>query len=88
MASQLALLITFLPATLLSGFIFDIRSMPAFVRAVTYLLPARYYVSLVQTLFLAGDVWYIILPNSLVLALIAALLLHLARRAVRKELQE
>lgn len=86
-ASQLVLLITFLPATLLSGFIFDIRSMPAFVRAFTYILPARYYVSLVQTIFLAGDVWLVILPNALVLALMAALLLNMARRSLRKELE-
>src|SRR5262249_34972274 len=45
-ASQLAVLATFLPATLLSGFLFDLRNMPAPVRAITYALPARYYVSL------------------------------------------
>ncbi len=85
-ASQIVLLITFLPAALLSGFIFDIRSMPAFVRAFTYILPARYYVSIVQTIFLAGDVWTVILPNSLILALMAAILLNMARRSLRKEL--
>ena len=85
-ASQLALLATFLPATLLSGFIFDIRNMPAAVRAITYALPARYYVALLQTTFLAGDVWGVVLPNAAVLAGMAALLLFLARLATHKKL--
>jgi ABC-2 type transport system permease protein len=85
-ASQLAVLATFLPATLLSGFLFDLRNMPAGVRAITYALPARYYVALLQTLFLAGDVWSVVLPNAAVLAAMAALLLSLARLATHKKL--
>src|SRR5260370_15292468 len=65
-ASQLTLLITFLPAVMLSGFLFDLRSMPAAVRFITYLLPARYFVSLLQTIFLAGDGWSIIVSNAAV----------------------
>ena len=53
---------------MLSGFLFDLRSMPVAVRIITYALPARYYVTLLQTIFLAGDVWAIILPNAAVLA--------------------
>ena len=56
-ASQLTMLVTFMPALMLSGFLFDLRSMPAAVRLITYVLPARYYVALLQTVFLAGDVW-------------------------------
>ena len=85
-ASQVTLLVTFLPALMLSGFLFDLRSMPAVVRLVTYVLPARYYVALLQTVFLAGDVWSVILPNAAVLAGMAAVLLLLARRATRKQL--
>jgi ABC-2 type transport system permease protein len=85
-ASQIALLVTFLPALMLSGFLFDLRSMPAVVRIITYMLPARYYVTLLQTIFLAGDIWAVILPNSLVLAGMAAVLLSLTRRAIQKEL--
>jgi ABC-2 type transport system permease protein len=66
-ASQLTMLATFMPAFMLSGFLFDLRSMPAAIRAITYLLPARYYVSLLQTVFLAGDVWGVLLPNIAVL---------------------
>jgi ABC-2 type transport system permease protein len=85
-ASQVALLVTFLPALMLSGFLFDLRSMPAVVRIITYVLPARYYVTLLQTIFLAGDIWTVILPNAAVLAGMAAVLLLLTRRTIRKTL--
>jgi ABC-2 type transport system permease protein len=86
-ASQLAVLVTFLPATLLSGFIFDLRNMPAPVRAITYVLPARYFVSILQTIFLAGDVPTVLIPNTLVLLGMATLFLTLARRATHKRLE-
>ena len=85
-ASQIALLATLLPAMLLSGFLFDIRSMPVFLQWITVILPARYFVTLVQTIFLAGDLWGVILPNAAVLALMATVLLCLARAATRKKL--
>lgn len=86
-ASQITIFVTFLPAVMLSGFLFDISSMPVLVRVITYLLPARYYVTLLQTLFLAGDIWPVILPNTVVLAFMAALLLLLTKRATRKSLE-
>ena len=85
-ASQIALLVTFLPAVMLSGFLFDLRSMPAVVRVITYILPARYYVTLLQTIFLAGDIWPVILPNAAVLAAMAMLFFFLTRRATQKKL--
>ena len=62
------MVITFLPALFLSGFLFDLRSMPAAIRVISYALPARYYVNLLQTLFLAGNIWGVVLPNAAVLA--------------------
>ncbi|HEX9264235.1 MAG TPA: ABC transporter permease [Candidatus Binatia bacterium] len=85
-AIQITVLVTFLPAVMLSGFLFDLRSMPALVRLFTYVLPARYYVALLQTIFLAGDIWAVILPNMGVLALMAAALLVLTYRAMHKSL--
>ena len=85
-ASQIALLATFLPAMLLSGFLFDLRSMPVVVQIVTYVLPARYFVALLQTIFLAGDIWSVILPNAAVLAVMATVLMALARATTRKKL--
>jgi ABC-2 type transport system permease protein len=85
-ASQVAIVVTFLPAMMLSGFLFDLRSMPAAIQAITYILPARYYVTLLQTMFLAGDVWKVIVPNTAVLAGMAGVLLLLSRVATQKKL--
>jgi ABC-2 type transport system permease protein len=85
-ASQVALLVTFLPAVMLSGFLFDLRSMPAAVRVITYIVPARYYVTLLQTVFLAGDIWAVIVPNAAVLTGMAGLFFVLTRRAMQKKL--
>jgi ABC-2 type transport system permease protein len=75
-----------MPVVMLSGFLFDLRSMPAVVRSITYILPARYYVALLQTVFLAGDVWGVILPNAAVLAAMAGVLLLITRGITRKRL--
>ncbi len=66
-ASQAALLSAFLPAFVLSGLIFDIKSMPLPVQILTYALPARYFVSCLQSLFLAGNIWPVIVPNVMVM---------------------
>ncbi len=85
-AGQIAIIVTFLPAFILSGFIFDIRNMPVPIRMITYLVAARYFVSILQSVFLAGDVWSIFIPNAIALLLIAALFLGLARMLARKRL--
>lgn len=84
--AQVAVIVTFLPAFLLSGFIFDIGSMPAVVRALTHVVAARYYVAILQTLFLAGDVPGVLLGNSAALALMALVFLAAARLRSRKRL--
>jgi ABC-2 type transport system permease protein len=86
-AGQVAIIATFLPAFLLSGFIFDIGSMPPIVQAITHVVPARYFVSIAQTLFLAGNVWAVILPNVAALLLMAVLFLGLTWRNTRKRLE-
>jgi len=86
-AGQIALITTFLPAFLLSGFIFEIGNMPAVVQAITHLFAARYFVAIVTTLFLAGDIWSVVVPNTLVLALMAAIFLGLTRLKTRKRLE-
>ena len=86
-AGQVAIIVAFLPAFILSGFIFDIASMPTVVQWITYVIPARYFVSSLQTLFLAGTVWPIVLADSAVLALMAAIFLGLTRRKMHKSLE-
>jgi ABC-2 type transport system permease protein len=85
-ASQLTMLVTFMPAFMLSGFLFDLRSVPLAVQLITYLLPARYYVALLQSVFLAGNVWSVIVPNALVLAAMAAALGLSSRAVMHKRL--
>ena len=85
-ASQIALIVTFLPAFLLSGFIFEISSMPRVVQWITHIIPARYFVSLLHTIFMAGDVPAVIWPNAAALAAMAVLLFGLGRRISRKRL--
>ncbi len=84
-AGQVAIIVTFLPAFILSGFIFDIGSMPQAVQWITQVIPARYFVAILQTVFLAGDVWMVIAPNALVLGLMALLFLGLARRRMSRQ---
>jgi ABC-2 type transport system permease protein len=86
-AGQIAIIATFLPAFILSGFIFDIGSMPALIQGVTHLIAARYFVAILQTLFLAGNVWSLIAINSLALLIMAFAFLALVRWRTRKRLQ-
>jgi len=86
LASQLAMLLTFLPALMLSGFLYDIRSMPAVIRGITYAMPARYAVALLQTLYLAGNVGSVVWLNLGMLTAIAAALMVATRLATRKQL--
>ncbi|HEV3342794.1 MAG TPA: ABC transporter permease [Pirellulales bacterium] len=86
-ASQAALITAFLPAFELSGFIFEIDSMPLVIRAITHVLPARYFVSCLQTLFLAGDVPQVLVPNTLALVAFATVLFTLLVRSTRLRLE-
>lgn len=86
-AAQATLVSAFLPAFMLSGFLFDIRSMPAILQWLTLIVPARWFVSSLQTLFLAGDVWPVVLRDASVLAAMALLLGTLARNRLRKSLE-
>ena len=86
LANQITFLVTYLPAIMLSGFIFDIRSMPIGPQIVTMIFPARYLVSSLQTLFLAGDIWAVILPDAAVLAVMAAILMWIAVKSTRKRI--
>jgi ABC-2 type transport system permease protein len=86
-AGQVAIIVTFLPAFLLSGFLFDIASMPAYIRVLTHILPARYFVAILQTIFLAGNVRSVLWPNCLALLGMAIFFLGLSRWKSRKRLQ-
>lgn len=86
-AAQVALNAAFLPAVMLSGFIFQIDSMPAIIRVVTYIIPARYFVSTLQSLFLAGNVASIMIINTLFLMAAAVIFIGLTALITKRRLE-
>lgn len=87
LASQIALFSGFLPAFILSGFLFEIDAMPAPIRVLTWVIPARYFVSSLKTVFLAGDIWAVFLPDLAAMAAIGVFFFVAAKRATRKNLE-
>ncbi len=76
-AAQASILAAFLPAYFLSGYVFEPSGMPWPIQMLSRAIAARYYVSCLKTLFLAGDAWALLLPNMGGMAVIAAVLLGL-----------
>jgi ABC-2 type transport system permease protein len=85
-AGQIAVLLGFLPAFQLSGFLFEISSMPLPIQWLTYLFPARYFVQALQTTFLAGDVPRLLWINVLIMIGFAVLFFVLNARVTKKRL--
>ena len=85
-ASQIALLLTMMPAQLLSGYMFPIDQMPPIIQTITYFVYARYYVTIVKAIFLKGsDI--VALATPIVFLLVYALaVIVLAARAFHKSL--
>lgn len=85
-ASQVALLVTMLPTTLLSGYVFPIDQMPAVIQYVTYIVPARYYVTIAKAIFLKGaDIGALAVP-AVFLLVYGGAVMALAARAFHKKL--
>lgn len=84
-AAQAAMVTAFLPAFILSGFIFEISSMPPLIRAITFLIPARYFVSSLQTLFLVGNVERLIFTNLMFMLLLGFIIfIIIAKKTVKR----
>jgi ABC-2 type transport system permease protein len=86
-ASQIALLITFLPAFLLSGFLFSIEQMPIVLQWITRILPARYYVSVLKKIFLKGTPTSMLYADLIPLTVFAFMLAIAATRSFHKRLE-
>jgi ABC-2 type transport system permease protein len=86
-ASQIALLITFLPAFLLSGFLFSIEQMPIVLQWITRILPARYYVSVLKKIFLKGTPASMLYADLIPLVVFALVLALVATRSFHKRLE-
>jgi ABC-2 type transport system permease protein len=85
-AAQAAVFSGFLPAFLLSGFLFEIESMPLVIRLFTYVIPARYFVAGLQTVFVAGDVWAQFVPDVLAMLAIGSIFFAVTASRTRKSL--
>jgi ABC-2 type transport system permease protein len=85
-AAQIALISGFLPALLLSGFLFEIDSMPVVIRALTTVVAARYFVAALQSVFLAGDVWSLFVPNMVAMLAIGAVFFTITALKTKKSL--
>ncbi|BDU78056.1 ABC transporter permease [Mesoterricola sediminis] len=85
-AAQASLVAGFLPAMMLSGFVFEISSMPVVLRAITRIVPARYFTRALSTLFQAGTLPEVLVPNALALAALTVFWLGITARKTRRTL--
>lgn len=86
-AAQIAIFLAFVPSFLLSGFIFEISSMPYPIQLITRIVPARYFVSSLKTIFLVGDVWTLFLHNMVPLLILGLFYFGIALRNTRRQLE-
>ncbi len=86
-ASQISVVIGFLPAFFLSGLLFDIRAQPRWTQVISTIIPTTYFIDASKTLFLAGDVWSVLWKDAAVLAAMAVILLTIARLKLKKRLE-
>jgi len=87
-AAMVSVIAGFLPAFFLSGLLFDLESTPKLVQIISYIIPARYFVIISQTLFLAGNIWSTILPEAGLLAVMAIVLLGATRKKLVRRLPQ
>jgi len=85
-ASQAALIATFLPAFLLSGFIYPIDQMPTVIQLITHIIPARYFMTITRDVFLKGTSIPLLLDDLIALAVFAVVLTVIATRSFKKKL--
>jgi len=86
LSSQVAVVATFLPAFLLSGFIFTIANMPRVIQIVTYFVPARYFVAILKGIYLKGVGLEILAGQVILLIVYAAVMVLLAKIKLKKKL--
>ena len=82
-----AVTLTFLPTMMLSGFIFEIKSMPVWLQCLSYVFPAKYFVSSLRTICMVGDIWEIILRDAVIMGIMAFGLFLKLRSILRKDIE-
>ena len=85
-AAQTALFAGFMPALILSGYLFEIDAMPGWLQAITQLVPARHYIPSLQSIFLAGNLWPQMLRDMAALLALGLLFFGLTLLQTRKSL--
>ena len=85
-ASQVALLTAFMPGLLLSGFLFEIGSMPKILQGITYAVPARYFIPPLTSVFVVGDLWPMFIRSILAMLGFGLLFFGLAFRVTRRRI--
>jgi ABC-2 type transport system permease protein len=85
-ASQATMVVAFLPSYILSGFLFEIASMPYPIQLITYLVPARYFVRSLLSIFLVGNVWFLIFKDILAMLILASIVFFVTSRLIVKRL--
>jgi ABC-2 type transport system permease protein len=86
LASQVAMVATFLPAFLLSGFAYPIRSMPEVLQGISYIIPARYFITLLKGIYLKGVGPRILFLEGVFLVIFSLLMFALAIKKFKKKL--
>ena len=87
-AAMISVIAGFLPAFFLSGLLFDLGSTPMLVQIISLIIPARYFVIISQTIFLAGNIWSTILPAAGVLVVMATVLLGVTMKKLVRRLPQ
>jgi ABC-2 type transport system permease protein len=85
-AAMGAVTVTFMPTFMLSGFVFEIQSMPKWIQLFSYIFPSRYYVSSTRTICLVGDIWEIILEDVCILGCMCVAIGFLLKKALKKKI--
>ena len=88
LACQMALLLSFLPTIMLSGFLYDLHTAPLGIRIISRFLPMPYFLQMLKSLLLTGNYWPLIIKNTAVLAGFAALFVGAAFHLTRKKVGE
>lgn len=86
-ASQIAMLATFLPAFLLSGFVFSVSNMPIPLQVITYAVPARYFVTILKAIFLKGSPFQLLITEAVLLSLFALVVFLGSVKAFKKRVE-
>ncbi len=86
LASQLAMVLTFLPSFLLSGFMYAIANMPQPIQAITYLVPSRYFIAILKSIYLKGAALEIILTEAIFLLIFGVVMILVANKKLKKRL--